>query len=232
MKNPPLYRSDDLTSKSQNVKKKYCMCRVFKRSQWSKNLRHVRFLRHFLDHLPKEIIMKYIYVIALGLLSFSMAQAQSDAKLDLDRGTVRTCDSDSGDLGETAFRAIIKRSSDLKGGLLLKIKTQFVQCALLANGEKAWMPQTSLSTQIGNLVYNFENFRLIVSGDRGQLISQTNLSLNDEQSIRISAQQLIKIGHDSLIEVGASAFRHSIYNGEEIDQEMIFFGSYLVQQLF
>lgn len=176
--------------------------------------------------------MKYIYVIALGLLSFSMAQAQSDAKLDLDRGTVRTCDSDSGDLGETAFRAIIKRSSDLKGGLLLKIKTQFVQCALLANGEKAWMPQTSLSTQIGNLVYNFENFRLIVSGDRGQLISQTNLSLNDEQSIRISAQQLIKIGHDSLIEVGASAFRHSIYNGEEIDQEMIFFGSYLVQQLF
>ena len=176
--------------------------------------------------------MKNLVLLIVGLFCFSTSHADSDAKLDLSRGTIRTCDANSGEIGEVAFRAQVKRSSDQKGGMVLKIKSQISQCAISRDGKKAWIPLTGSTSQVEKIVYKFDNFYLLVSGDRGQFLSKTDLKAQDEQIIRISAEQLAYLGHETLIDIGAVSFRHAFYNDLEIDKNMTFFGSYLVQRLF
>ena len=44
--------------------------------------------------------MKNLVLLIVGLFCFSTSHADSDAKLDLSRGTIRTCDANSGEIGE------------------------------------------------------------------------------------------------------------------------------------
>ena len=166
--------------------------------------------------------------IAICLSVLLMSQlSYAGAHLDLNRGSVLRCQGQVGELNRVGLRAEITSTKTADGGLELKVISEISQCIKNASGKKNWAPLSKPEATNSFGLLKLKNLKLMVSTEEGDLISSTNLNLQDSQTIKISAETVRKID-GQLLDVGATAQQDFEVNGEVVDQRPVYFGSYLI----
>ena len=160
------------------------------------------------------------------ILLFQTSYATS--QLDLSPGAVKFCGKSQADLNEIAFKADISSKRLANGGLELNIDSKIVQCVQNINSDNHWSPL--MNGKANNYFGQIELSRmtLMVFTEDGVVISNTNLKIEDQQTVKISAQQMKNLKGANLL-VSAMGFQTFLVHGSVQDFAPIVFGTYLVQ---
>ena len=165
--------------------------------------------------------MKNISALASILLLGSLATA-GNSNLDLNRGSVLFCRGQVGEVNRVGLQAQIstKRLSD--GGLEMVVASGLAECTKDQNGSKSWTPMTKAESKNDFGQLKFSDLRLLITTDEGDLISSTDMKIQDSQVIRIPSA-IVKKMNGQLITVGAVGMQKMLINGAVVDTIPVFF---------